>query len=172
MSCIVWNCRGLRNQLAVQELADLVQAKDPAVVFLVEILADEARLEYVKDRIRFDKKFVVHRVNRGGGLVAYWKNDTSVDIVSSSLNHIDMVINKNSETTWRFTGFYGEPETYKRHESWDLLHCLHKQNSYLGCALGISTRLLSNRRSLEGGCDRSVKCSCFVMYWTNAGLWI
>ena len=117
MSCIVWNCRGLRNQLAVQELADLVQAKDPAVVFLVEILADEARLEYVKDRIRFDKKFVVHRVNRGGGLVAYWKNDISVDIVSSSLNHIDMVINKNSETAWRFTGFYGEPETHKRHES-------------------------------------------------------
>ena len=86
-------------------------------MFLAETLVDEARLEYVKDRIRFDKKFVVQRVNRGGGLVAYWKNDISVDIVSSSLNHIDMVINKNSETAWRFTSFYDEPETHKRHES-------------------------------------------------------
>ena len=71
MSCIVSNCRGLENQLAVQELADLVQAKAPVVVFLAETLADEARLEYVKDRIRFDKKFVVQRINRGGGLVSY-----------------------------------------------------------------------------------------------------
>ena len=94
-----------------------MQAKAPAVVFLAETLADEARLEYVKDRIRFDKKFVVQRINRGGGLVSYWKNDISVDIVSSSLNHIDMVINKNLEATWRYTGFYGEPETHKRHES-------------------------------------------------------
>ena len=45
MSCIVWNCRGLGNQLAVQELVDLVQAKGPAVVFLAETLADEARLD-------------------------------------------------------------------------------------------------------------------------------
>ena len=105
MSCIVWNCRGLGNQLAVQELADLVQAKAPAVVFLAETLADEARLEYVKDRIRFDKKFFVQRITRGGGLVAYWKNDISVDILSSSLNHIDMVINKNTDVAWRFTGF-------------------------------------------------------------------
>ena len=59
MSCIVWNCRGFGNQLAVQELADVVQAKAPPVVFLAKTLADEARLDYVKDRIRFDKKFFV-----------------------------------------------------------------------------------------------------------------
>ena len=96
MSCIVWNCRGLGNQLVVQELADVLQAKAHVVVFLAETLADEARLDYVKDWIRFDKKFFVQRINKGGGLVVYWKNDILVDVVSSSLNHIDMVINKNS----------------------------------------------------------------------------
>ena len=54
MSCIVWNCRGLGNPLAVQELADLVQAKAPTLVFLAETLVDEARLDYVKDQIRLD----------------------------------------------------------------------------------------------------------------------
>ena len=125
MSCIVWNCKGLRNPLAVQELADLVQAKAPTVVFLAETLADEARLDYVKDRIRFDKKNFVQRINKGGGLVMYWKDDIKVDVVSSSLNHIDAIIDKESQATWCFTGFYGEPETHKRQESWDLLRSLH-----------------------------------------------
>ena len=96
----MWNCRGLGNPLAVQELVDLVQAKAPSVVFLAETLVDEARLDYVKDRIRFDKKFFVQRVTRGGGLVLYWKNDIEVEVESSSLNHIDAVINKSSGKAW------------------------------------------------------------------------
>ena len=49
MSFLVWNCRGLGNHLVVQELVVVVQAKAPSVVFLDETLADEARLDYVKD---------------------------------------------------------------------------------------------------------------------------
>lgn len=59
MSCIIWNCKKLENQLAVQELVDVVLAKAPAVMFLAKTLADEARLDYMKDRIHFDKKFFV-----------------------------------------------------------------------------------------------------------------
>ena len=76
---------------------EVVQAKAPTVVFLAETLADEARLEYVKDRIRFDKMFTVKRVNRGGGLALLWKSDIGVEVESSSMNHIDVTINKNSE---------------------------------------------------------------------------
>ena len=69
MSCIVWNYRRLGNQLAVQELVELVQAKALIVVFLAETLADEARLDYVKERIWFDHKHVDPRITRGGALV-------------------------------------------------------------------------------------------------------
>ena len=129
MRCIVWNCRGLGNQRAVQELADLVQAKAPSLVFLAETWADDERLNYVQERIRFDQKFFVRRINRGGGLVLYWKDDIKVDIETSSLNHIDATNNKHTDEAWRFTGFYGEPETHKRVESWDLLRQLHGQSS-------------------------------------------
>ena len=98
-------------------------------MFLAETLADKVRLEYVKDRIRFDKMFTVKIVSRGGGLALLWKSDIEVEVVSSSVNHIDVTINKNSEAAWRFTGFYGEPETHMRHESWDLLKNLHRQSS-------------------------------------------
>uniref|UniRef100_A0A7N2LQP6 Endonuclease/exonuclease/phosphatase domain-containing protein n=1 Tax=Quercus lobata TaxID=97700 RepID=A0A7N2LQP6_QUELO len=79
MSCIVWNCRGLGNQLAIQELVELVQVKAPAVVFLAETLANEARLDYVKERIWFDHKFFVPRITRGGRLVFYWRSDIEVE---------------------------------------------------------------------------------------------
>lgn len=127
--CIVWNCRGLGNQLAVQELVDLVQAKAPSIVVLAETLVDEAKLDYVKDKIHFDKKFLVQKVTRGGGLVLYWKNDIEFNVESSSLNHIDTIINKNSGKAWRFTGFYGNLETHRRNKSWDLLQQLHGRNS-------------------------------------------
>ena len=96
MRCIVWNCRELGNQLAVQEFVELVKAKTLSVAFLAETLVDVARLNYVKDRIRFDKKFFVQRINKGGGLVLFWKDDINIDVESSSLNYIDVTINKNS----------------------------------------------------------------------------
>lgn len=44
-------------------------------MFLAETLADEARLDYVKDQIHFNlkkkKQKIVQRVNKGGGLVLY-----------------------------------------------------------------------------------------------------
>ena len=117
MSCIIWNCQGLGNHRAVQELVDLVQAKAPLLVFLAETWADEARLNYVKDHIRFDQKFFVERINKGGGLVLFWRDGIEVEVETSSLNHIDAIINKNSDKPWRFTGFYDEPETQRRFES-------------------------------------------------------
>ena len=146
----MWNCRGLGNQLAVQELVDLVQAKGPAVVFLAETLADEARLDYVKDRIRFDKKFFVQRENRGGGLVLYWKNDIEVEVESSSLSHIDTVINKNSGKAWRFTDFYGNPETHRRSESWDLLRRLHGRNSLPWLCVGDFNEIVKQSEKFRG----------------------
>ena len=146
----MWNCKGLGNQLTVQELAEVVTAKAPAVVFLAETLADEARLEYMKNRIQFDKKCVVERINRGGGLVLFWKNDLVVDVISSSLNHIDAVINKDTEAAWLFTGFYGEPESHRRHESWDLLRNLHSQNSLAFLCAGDFNEILKQSEKLGG----------------------
>ena len=108
---------------------DLVQAKAPLLVFLVETWKDEARLNYVKDCIRFDQKVFVERINKGGGLALFWKDGIEADVETSSLNHIDVTINKNSNKPWRFTGFYRGPETQKRFESWDLLRHLHRQSS-------------------------------------------
>lgn len=59
-----------------------------------------------------------------------WKSNFDISVVISSLNHIDAVINAGKVNSWRFTGFYGCPETHKHHESWNVLKNLNL-SSYL-----------------------------------------
>ena len=58
-----------------------------------------------------------------------------VDIQTSSSHHIDALI-KQEGVVWRFTGFYGHPETSRRGESWDLLRQLHASFSLPWLLLG------------------------------------
>ena len=34
-----------------------------------------------------------------------------LDVLTSSDNHIDEVVDQGMDDAWRFTGFYGDPET-------------------------------------------------------------
>ena len=111
MSSLVWNYRGLGNLRTESELAELVRAKDPFVVFLVETWVDEARLKSVLRKIEFVNMFIAPRQNRGGGLVLFWRDSMDVTVEGSGRNYIDAIINKNKQDEWRFTEFYGEPET-------------------------------------------------------------
>ena len=127
MSCLAWNYRGLRNLCTGRELDDIIRAKDPSMVFLAETLTDDARLEFAQRSIGFDHKWVVPRVGRSGGLVLYWKVSVNLMVEDSDRHYIDAVINKNIENEWRLTGFYGEPNTARRHEAWTKLKALNSQ---------------------------------------------
>ena len=58
MSCLIWNCHGLGNPGIVNELSELVRAKDPSIKFLTETWVDEARLKDVMRKIQFENMFV------------------------------------------------------------------------------------------------------------------
>ena len=108
MNLLVWNCRGLGN-LRTKELRNIIRAKDPSIVFLAETWVNEARLERVHHSIKFDHKWEVCSGRRGGEQVRFWKNDVHVTVEDSHRYLIDVTLDKNKETEWRFTGFYGEP---------------------------------------------------------------
>ena len=123
----MWNCRGLGNPCTENELAEFVRAKDPTIMFLAETWVDEARLKSVLRKIKFKNMFVAPRQNRGGGLALFWRDSIDVTVEGSGRNYIDAIINKNKEDEWRFTGFYGEPKTQRRIESWNLLQSLERK---------------------------------------------
>ena len=110
MSCIAWNCCGLRNLHTTRELVKIIRAKDPSIVFLVETMVDDVGLEIVQSKIGFDHHWVVLREGRGGGLVIFWKATINLTIEESNKSYIDAFIDKNLENEWRLTGFYGKLE--------------------------------------------------------------
>ena len=67
MSLLCWNYRGLGNQQTEDQLAELVRAQAPFVVFLVETWTNKVRLELVQRHIDFKNKFEVSRRNKGKG---------------------------------------------------------------------------------------------------------
>ena len=100
---------------------ELVRANDLFVVFLAKTLTDEARLEFIKNSINFDHRWVVPKVRCSGGLVLYWRSTINLTIKGLDKNFIDAVIDKGLESEWRLTGFYGEPEIARSFEAWDKL---------------------------------------------------
>jgi hypothetical protein len=154
MSLLMWNCRGLGIPGTVQELARLVREKDPLVLFVVESGLDNARLEVLRCQFHFSSKLVVPRREQGGGLAMFWKQEAHVSIKSFSHHHIDAIIDEGEPNSWRFTGFYGAPETHRRHESWSLLRLLHSQSSLPWCCMGDFNELLSYEEK-QGGPIRS-----------------
>lgn len=91
--------------------------KDPKMVFFMETKVENFVLERIRRKIQFPNFFVVSRVNTRGGLALYWKSGFDVDVQSFLSHHIDVIINHGVDDAWRFTGFYGEPETANQENS-------------------------------------------------------
>ena len=100
MKLLTWNCRGLGNHRAVQELVDIIQAQDSMIVFLSETWSSREHMLWVRDRIRFDGYFIVPINGRGGGLAFLWKKGVVVWVDSFSSYHIDSIIDGNSDCAW------------------------------------------------------------------------
>ncbi|OMO64558.1 hypothetical protein CCACVL1_21676 [Corchorus capsularis] len=74
-----------------------------------------------------------------------------VTILSYSSSHIDVQIKEDSESVpWRFTGFYGNPDTSRRVDSWCLLRQLHGSNSMPWAIGGDFNEILSCDEKVGG----------------------
>ena len=159
MNCLAWNCRGLGNPRTVQELARMVRAQDPSVVFLIETWQDEGPLERLRCNLQFANKFVSNSRNKGGGLCMFWKQEVNLRVQSFSLSHIDAIINETQPDAWRLMGFYGAPKTQHREPSWNLLRRLKSQFTIPWCCMGDFNELvrLEEKQGRHGRSDRQMQ---------------
>ena len=139
---------------------------------IAETWADKARLKVLKNTLLFDEMFVVSRINRGGGLVLFWKNSIKVSVKTSSRNHIDSIIGEGSVGAWRFTGFYGEPVTHMRHESWELLQSLNRSFNLPWLVAGDFNEIISNSEKKGGIIEAMLRCKDSGRHWMPAASWI
>ena len=124
--------------------------QDPSILFLAETWADEARLRKLCNDLQFHELWVVGRVTRAGGLALLWKSSVDIDVDSTSLNHIDAIINKGKEDAWRFTGIYGFPEACRKPETWELLCGLKQKFCLPWICVGDFNEILRGYEKLGG----------------------
>ena len=128
MNSLCWNCRGIGNPRIVYTLRDYVRCWNPNLVFLSETKSKCRRMEKIKFKLGFTNELCVSSRGRSGGLAFLWSSDTKLEIKSYSNHHIDAIITEaDTGLVWRFTGFYGYPETHLREQFWKLLSYLHNQ---------------------------------------------
>ena len=153
MNSLSWNCRG--NPRTVRALRDLVQRWNPRIIFLMETKASVRRMTKVKERIGFPNGLVVPSEGKSGGIALLWIREVEVEIKSFSRSHIDAVVTDHSlDLRWRLTGFYRNPDTNLRRESWNLLRMLNSQYQMPWMCMGDYNEILFATEKC-GGLERS-----------------
>ena len=133
-------------------LGELVQRWNLKIVFLSETKTRKKAMEKVMEKINFVNGLIVPRRGRGGGLALLWKREIDLEIMGYSRSFIDAIITKqDSGFKWRITGFYGNPETYRRKESWEELKVLHRKFNLLWLCYCDFNEILSGEEKLGGG---------------------
>ena len=77
-----------------------------------------------------------------GGLALLWHTNTKVALLSYARNFIDVYVEVAGLGDWRLTGFYGFPESCRRHQFWNLLRLLSSSSTSPWVCLGDFNDLL------------------------------
>ena len=133
MSLLSWNCRRLGNRQTVRALEKVINKQDSNIVFVMETKSDGLDVLKVRDWCKYKNSFIVPSRGSSGGLALFWKKEIRLDIQTYSHSHIDAWVDGGDGIGWwHLTGFYGEPDTSKRWESWKKLKHLHGTSSNWG----------------------------------------
>ncbi|KAL0461292.1 UNVERIFIED_CONTAM: hypothetical protein Slati_0016800 [Sesamum latifolium] len=93
---------------------------------------------------------------RSGGLALLWDKSVCCVLRSFSQYHIDVNVHADDDSSpWRFTEFYGEPDTSKRKSSWNLLASLVAQSPRAWLVGGYFNEILKQSEK-QGGFPRPI----------------
>ncbi|PRQ37048.1 putative endonuclease/exonuclease/phosphatase [Rosa chinensis] len=124
MNCLIWNCQGIVNRGTRHALKLLIQKHKSCLVFLSETHCTKQQHKTLLRLVGLPHIAHFDRVDRAGGLALMWDDSISVQVRDVNRYFIDAMVKGLDNVEWRFTGFYGHPETGQRHVSWDLLRSL------------------------------------------------
>lgn len=94
-------------------------------------------MEMVKDRCKMKNGLIEPSNGKSGGLAMLWKEGITVEIQTYSSSHIDALVDGGAELGWwHYTGFYGNPNTAKRHKFWAKLKHLKGTSMLPWLAIG------------------------------------
>ena len=85
------------NSRAVRSLCDLVKSHRPRILFLMETLVHEMKIEELRIKLGFSGKFAANSIGHSGVLAMLWDSSLSCSISSFSNNHLALLLLKALE---------------------------------------------------------------------------
>ncbi|XP_075645208.1 uncharacterized protein LOC142616209 [Castanea sativa] len=151
MSILSWNYQGLGNPRKVNALKRAWNKEATICVFLMETKLTTDQLNAKKQGWTYNQGIVISSEGSSGGLALLWKLDTKVYVKNFSRWFIDAhVVCETIGLTWRLTGFYGQPDTSKREETWILMESLGRSNTLPALCVGDYNEIVKRLEKLGG----------------------
>ncbi|XP_060965138.1 uncharacterized protein LOC133034129 [Cannabis sativa] len=104
----------------------------------------------MKNKLGFESCFTVEAIGSSGGLAFFWKIAEEACLLGYSQNHVDFEITVTGTSSWRLTGFYGEPNRSLRRQTWTLLRTLFSESQLPWCVIGDFNNI-GNQAEKRGG---------------------
>ena len=99
------------------------------MVFLTETHCNSEQHKSLARAVGLPHIEAFDRVGLAGGVALLWDDSLTINIRDKHYYFIDVDVSGPEMELWRFTGFYGHPDTGQRDESWALLRSLFRQAS-------------------------------------------
>lgn len=81
----------------------------------------------------------------------FWQPKIGVEVINYSSWHIHLKLHKpNSRELWYLTGFYGNPKTHQRHESWLLMSKITQEKEFAQCVIGDFNEIVTQYEKIRG----------------------
>ena len=104
-------------------------------------------------------------------MVLFWNSLVNLKVEGSHKYYIDATIDKNTSNQWCFIGFYSEPETTKKSETWNKLRLLNSDPIIPWLCVRDFNEITKQDEKL-GGVGLITKCNCSEMLLTSVASWI
>lgn len=120
----------------------------------METQIEKGRVEALSGTLGFYNGYTIGRQGRSGGIGIFWNKSIKVEILGSSVYHIDCSVTDENSDTWRITCVYGEAQTHLRHQTWDTVRIIANSSDLLWLCLGDFNEVLRQNKH-EGIGERS-----------------
>ncbi|RYR43670.1 hypothetical protein Ahy_A08g040067 [Arachis hypogaea] len=117
-----WNCRGAGSKAFPSIIRDLRQEYEANFIFLLETHVSGSRGKQIREKMGFDKSFVVDATGHSGGIWCLWDSSVwNVDVMEHDKQYIHLKVSGKNLSPWLLTAIYGSPQRVTRRTLWNAL---------------------------------------------------
>ncbi|XP_015972045.1 uncharacterized protein LOC107495409 [Arachis duranensis] len=143
--------QGVGNKAFPSLIGDLRHEYGANWFFLLETHVCGTRGNQIRDKMDFDKSFVVDAVGHAGEIWCLWDSSVwSVDVLEHDTQFVHLRVSGNNSTPWLITAVYGSPQRVTRRLLWHSFKSYAANVNLSWCLLGDFNSMLHNHEKSGG----------------------